>query len=217
VLVALLLLGPGSADAHKGSPNYRTTVRSVEPAVAGLDIQVLNYDDRLQVINESGKQVDVRGYDGEPYLRVKADRTVEVNKRSPSYYLNEDRYADVKVPAQASKTAPPQWDVVDKSGRYEWHDHRIHYMAKGVPQQVADRDKRTKVFDWRVPITVAGKPGRIKGDLYWVPTTGGGLSRGALLGLAAIVIVGVFLVEVVRRRRARQADARPRDTSEAWG
>jgi hypothetical protein len=216
ILIAFALPGSGIADAHKGSVNYRSTVRSVEPAVQGLKIQVLNYDDRLQIVNQTGRQVDVRGYGGEPYVRVKPDGTVEVNKRSPSYWLNEDRYGNAKVPAQATNSAAPQWDVVDKTGRYEWHDHRIHYMSKSTPKQVTDKGKRTKVFDWRVPIAVAGKPGRIRGDLYWVPTSGG-LSRGALLGLAAIVIAGVFLVEVVRRRRARQHDASPRGTSEAWG
>jgi hypothetical protein len=216
MLIAFAMLGPGIADAHKGSVNYRSTVRSVEPAVPGLKIQVLNYDDRLQIVNQTGRQVDVRGYGGEPYLRLKSDGTVEVNKRSPSYYLNEDRYGNAKVPAQATNSAPPQWAVVDKTGRYEWHDHRIHYMSKSLPKQVTDKGKRTKVFDWRVPIAVADEPGRIRGDLYWVPTSGG-LSRGALLGLAAIVIAGIFLVEVVRRRRTRQQDARPRGTLEAWG
>jgi hypothetical protein len=202
VIAVLAMLGAGIADAHKGSLNYRSTVRTVEPRVAGLDVQVLNYDDRLQLINNTGREVEVRGYGREPYVRLLSDGTVEVNRRSPSYYLNEDRYGNAVVPAQAKNGAPPQWTVVDKSGRYEWHDHRIHYMAKSVPKQVTDKSKRTKVFDWRVPIVVGGRPARIKGDLYWVPKSGG-LPHGALLALAAIVFAGLILVEVSRRRRAK--------------
>ena len=218
VIAALAMLVAGIAEAHKGSLNYRSTVRTVEPRMAGLDVQVLNYDDRLQLINNTGRDVEVRGYDREPYVRLLSDGTVEVNKRSPAYYLNEDRFGNAVVPAQAKNGAAPQWAVVDKSGRYEWHDHRIHYMAKSVPKQVTDKSKRTKVFDWRVPIEVGGKPARIRGDLYWVPKAGG-LPRGALLALAAIVCAGIFLAEFSRRRRRRaaQAGGRPGGTTEAWG
>jgi hypothetical protein len=215
-IVALCGLFPAASEAHKGSPHYRSTVRSVRPHVAGLSIQVLNYDDRLQLMNHTGRDVEIRGYGGESYALVKADGTVEVNKRSPSYYLNQDRYGNVQVPPQATNNAPPQWQVLDKTGTFEWHDHRIHFMSKSLPNQVTDKGKRTKIFDWKVPIVVGGKPARIKGDLYWVPTSGG-LPRGALLALAVVVFSGIAFVEVVRRRRRRQERARPRGPKEAWG
>ena len=206
---------PAVAQAHKGSPNYRSTVRAIKPAVAGLKAQVLNYDDRLELINQSGRDVEVRGYDGEPYARLLADGTVAVNKRSPSFYLNEDRYGQGTIPPTANPKAPPQWDVVDKTGRFEWHDHRIHFMSKSTPNQVKDKGKRTKIFDWRVPIVVGGRPVGLRGDLYWVPSPAG-IPRAALLALGAFVFASIFFVEVVRRRR-RQQPGRPRKTSEAWG
>ena len=103
--VALVLALPASVSAHKGSPNYRSTVRAVDPPVAGVDVQVLNYDDRLLLVNKTGREVEVRGYDGEPYFRILADGTVQVNKRSPSYYLNLDRFGNVKVPSDARSGA----------------------------------------------------------------------------------------------------------------
>jgi hypothetical protein len=211
VLLALAL--PGLAEAHKGSPNFRSTARAIVPAAPGLDLRVLNYDDRLQLINRSGRTVLVRGYNGEPYIRVLGDGTVEVNRNSPALYLNEDRFADVTVPPFAHKNAVPAWKLVDKTGRYEWHDHRIHYMAKGVPTQVKDKKKRTKIFAWQVPLEVGGRPAKLEGDLYWEPQ-GGGLPRGALLALAVLVFGGIFFVEVVRRRR-RRAAGRTRARS-AW-
>jgi hypothetical protein len=215
-VVGLLALFPGASEAHKGSPHYRSTVRAIQPSVGGLNVQVLNYDDRLQLINHSGRDVEIRGYGGEPYAVVKADGTVEVNKRSPSYYLNEDRYGNVQVPPQAQNNALPQWEVLDKTGTFEWHDHRIHFMSKSLPNQVTNKSKRTKIFDWKVPIVVGGRPTRIKGDLYWVPLAGG-LPRGALLALAVVVFSAIAFVEVVRRRRRRQEQARPRGPREAWG
>jgi hypothetical protein len=212
---ALVLALPGLAPAHKGSPNYRSTVRSIDPPVAGVDVQVLNYDDRLLLVNKTGRQVEVRGYDGEPYFRIRRDGTVEVNKRSPSYYLNLDRFGNVKVPADARGSSRPRWDLVDKTGRFEWHDHRIHYMSKSLPTQVTDEGKRTKVFDWKVPVDVGGRRVQVRGDLYWVPSPGG-LPRGALLALAVVVIVAIAFVEIVRRRRRRQ-ERHTGGASQAWG
>jgi hypothetical protein len=214
-LAILALALPVPALAHKGSPNYRSSVRSVDPKVAGVDVQVLNYDDRLLLVNKTGREVEVRGYDGEPYFRIRADGTVEVNKRSPSYYLNLDRFGNVKVPPDARNGAPPRWALVDKTGRFEWHDHRIHYMSKSLPNQVTDKGKRTKVFDWKVPLDVGGRRVQIRGDLYWVPSPGG-LPRGALLALAAVVIAAISFVEVVRRRRRRR-EGRAGGASQAWG
>ena len=217
VTAAIALTAPfaSPADAHNGSPNYRSTVRAITPAEPGIQVQVLNYDDRLLLINRSGKTVLVRGYNGEPYIRVLGDGTVEVNKNSPAFYLNQDRYANVTVPSNAGKGAVPAWAVLDKTGRYEWHDHRIHYMAKGTPPQVKNRNRRTKIFAWQVPIDVGGRPAELRGDLYWQPPTGG-LPRGALLALAALVFGGVAFVEIVRRRRRKQSPRR-RKASAAWG
>ena len=213
--IALTTLVASPAYAHKGSPNYRSTLRTITPAEPGIQVQVLNYDDRISRINRSGKMVLVRGYNREPYIRLLGDGTVEVNKNSPAFYLNQDRYANVTVPSAAHQGAAPAWQVLDKTSRYEWHDHRIHYMAKGMPPQVKDRNKRTKIFAWQVPIEVGGRPAELRGDLYWQPATGG-LPRGALLALATVVFGGVAFVEIVRRRRRRQG-ARRGKASAAWG
>jgi hypothetical protein len=210
---ALALALPGSSEAHKGSPHYRSTVRKVDPPVAGLDVQVLNYDDRLQLVNKTGGEVEVRGYGGEPYIRIDSNGSVEVNKRSPSYYLNLERFGDAPVPRDAQEHAAPRWELIDRTGRFEWHDHRIHYMSKSLPNQVTDKGKRTKVFDWKIPVDVRGRRVQVRGDLYWVPSSGG-LPRGALIALAAVVLAAIFFVEVVRRRR--RAAGRSGSASQAW-
>jgi hypothetical protein len=213
-VAVVALAWPGTSWAHKGSPHYRSSVRSIDPPVAGLDVKVLNYDDRLSLVNKTGGTVAVRGYGGEPYIRIGSDGSVAVNERSPSYYLNLERFGDAPVPREASENAPPKWKLVDKTGRFEWHDHRIHYMSKSLPNQVTDKGKRTKIFDWRIPVDARGRRVQVKGDLYWVPTAGG-LPRGALIALAVVVVAAIFFVEVVRRRR--RAAGRPGGASQAWG
>jgi hypothetical protein len=216
---ALLALGAApTATAHQGNPNYRSVIGRVTPAVPGIKLQVLNFDDRLALQNTSGKTIVIQGYNGEPYARVLANGTVEVNQRSPAYYLNTDRTADVKVPASANADAPPQWKLVDRSGHFEWHDHRVHYMGQGLPPQVKDTAKRTKVFAWQVPLQVGAAKGDIAGTLYWQPKPGGGAPVGAIAALLAIVVLGAGVVAIVRRRRGdgAPAEAGTQTGAEAW-
>ena len=202
-LMLVALLSP-SALAHGGNPDFRSEFQAVKPAVSGLQVQVLNYDDRLLLINRTGKTVLVRGYEREPYARLRADGTVEVNRRSPSFYLNEERYGGTPVPKSASPDAPPQWSEVSKTGRFETHDHRIHWMSKdATPPQVKDTDQRTKVFDWRVPIEVGTQPAAITGQLFWEPSSGGGIPALAIVALVVLVLMTVVLFVLSRRVRAR--------------
>jgi hypothetical protein len=204
-LILTALLAPG-ALAHGGNPDFRSEFRVIAPAVPGLEVQVLNYDDRLLLINRTGKTVLVRGYEREPYARLRSDGKVEVNRRSPSYYLNEERYGGTPVPQNASPDAPPRWSEVSRTGRFETHDHRIHWMSKGTtPPQVTDEGKRTKVFDWRVPIVVGAQPAALTGTLFWEPSSSGGIPTAAIIALAALVVLTVALYVLSRRVRARQA------------
>jgi hypothetical protein len=195
-------LESGSPINDQGSNyNYRSYVTSVAPSAPGVSLQVLEFADRLILTNHSGKSVTVLGYQGEPYGRVLADGTVQLNTSSPAYYLNQNFYGDVNVPSSASPTAAPHWSVVDRTGRLEWHDHRIHWMSPALPPQVKNKAKRTKIFDWQVPIQVGAQKAMVDGQLFWVPAGISKAPRGAIVGLAALVVVGLLLVLFVRRRR----------------
>jgi hypothetical protein len=211
VMIATLT-GASPALAHEGNPSFRSEVNRVRPAVPGLSIEVLNYDDRLLLTNRTGKTVLVRGYDDEPYLRIRGDGTVQVNELSPTFYLNEDRFAQVEVPPQADEKAPPRWEVVGKGGRYEWHDHRIHWMSKGIPPQVKDEDKAAKLFDWGVPIEAGARPVRVTGTLSWEPTDSG-VPPAALIALGGLATASLFLFALSRRVRTRKLAQRG---SGAW-
>jgi hypothetical protein len=217
VTAALILLGaPAAALAHQGNPNYRSVVTHVTPATKNLRLSVLNFDDRLLMENFSGKPVVIMGYDDKPYARVLADRTVQVNTNSPAYYLNGDRTATATVPKGLPAT--PHWQTESRSGRFEWHDHRMHWMGTQDPPQLKDKAKRTHIFDWRVPITVGGTPGKISGTLTWVPLSGGSVPLGTIIGITALLIAACLGVFAVRRRRMPDGERseRPEASAEAW-
>jgi hypothetical protein len=189
-----------SAFAHAGNPKYESLVEGVTPRISGFSVVVLNGDDRLEVVNHSTQTITIDGYSQEPYLRMAPDGTVSVNVRSPAYYLNVNPTETAAVPASASAKAASQWKVVAHDGRYQFHDHRIHWMAKSTPQQVKDTSVRTKVVDWRVPLHAGGTDGEIAGTLFWRGSSGGP-PVAAFVVLALIVLLSAAAVVVVRRRR----------------
>jgi hypothetical protein len=203
LVVGALLLSAPAALAHQGSPNFLSQVNATPP---GVEVTVLSRDDRLLLQNKSGKDVVVEGYEEEPYARIAADGTVAVNTNSKAYYINEERDGQVPVPKGVDSKGEPQWKEVSKTGRFEWHDHRMHWMSKGDPEQVKDKDVRTKVFDWKVPVAVDGKPESIDGTLFWTPTPGGSVPWMPIIGLTLAAIAVLVGVTVLRHRR-RPAEA----------
>ncbi len=184
--------------------NYRSNITGVTPSVPGLSLEVLEFADRLLLTNHTGKTVTIYGYQGEPYARVLANGTAEQNTRSPATYLNTSFYGNVAVPLSASPSAPPHWVVVDRTGQFEWHDHRIHWMSPLTPPQVKDKSRRTLIFDWQVPIRVGAQAGAVSGQLFWTPENSHASIAVIALGVA-IALFGLLFVLFVRRRRARAA------------
>ena len=223
IAAALAVLATATAAqvalADAGSENFRSELRDVKPEVSGLHVEVVDGDDALELRNETGKPLLVRGYNGEPYVRISADGKVEVNVRSPSRYLNEDRYGQTPVPDDADAKAKPKWELVGSDGAYEWHEHRIHWMSEERPPQVKDEHEEAKVFDWNVPLDVGGEPVELVGTLFWAPADddhdeAGGLPIAALLGAAGgLAVVGAGAVVLLTRRRR---GAEPKPTTEAW-
>ena len=89
--------------------------RSVTPQGTGVNVQVVEGDDQLRLTNSLGRRVVVFGYEGEPYLLFEGKRVFR-NERSPATYLNQDRYAKVKVPAIADPEA--------RRNGSRWRPHR---------------------------------------------------------------------------------------------
>jgi hypothetical protein len=75
---------------------------------------------------------------------------------------------------------------------------------------VKDESRRTKVFDWGVPLDVGGRPAKLAGTLTWVGKQGGGFPVAAGIALVGAGLAGLLLVALVRRRRATS------EATEAW-
>lgn len=218
-VVAASLAAAPAASAHTGSPEYLSVIRSVTPAVPGLSVAMLDRSDRLQVTYRGRSAVVFKGYDDEPYLRFLPSGVVQRNALSPASYLNADPSGKAAVPAVADADAAPRWQTVSRDGRYEFHDHRVHWMGAQRPPAVRDPDVRTKIQDWRVPIVAGSTSGAVAGTLYWTPVDGGGIPVAAIVALVALLAGGAVLVLVVRRRRGSASGADGGDAPaarEAW-
>lgn len=209
----LTLLAAAPASAHEGNPDYRSEIDSVRPNVPGVSFEVLNYDADMELVAREGNEVTIYGYEGEPFARILRDGTVQKNERSPSTYLNTDRYAEAPVPDSANPEAPPVWETVDRSGTLRWHDHRMHYMGTGTPPQVTDESKRTEVFGYEIPIRIDGEKGAIDGTLYWVGPADTSKTPFLIAGLAIVLLGGAAVLIARRRRGDGDGDDVPK---EAW-
>jgi hypothetical protein len=204
-VAAAVALGPvGTAFADPPVPgDYRASVVSVEPAVDGVDVRILGGDAFVEIEVVAGVAVEVPGYQGEPYLRILPDGTVEENRRSPTRWVSQDRYAASPVPPDATVDAEPQWRVVGSDGRWAWHDHRAHWMGDRPPPGLSPGDQ---VLDGVVPLVVDGVPVDVRVIAVWVPGPDAAPTwAGAAVGFAASALV---VVRSGRRPRRTGRDGR---------
>ena len=160
------------------------------------------------------------GYDGDPYLRFRPNRVVEVNLHSPSKYVNEDRFGTLQPPASARPGASPAWKVVSTNGSYKWFDHRIHWMDKKPPAQVKDKAQEDEDLRLEGSAKVDGRPVTASGTLLWIPRL---LFRHlqrplivAILVVAVLVLLAGSCMLRRRRRPARPTPGREKAPKEAW-
>ncbi|MGB2567539.1 hypothetical protein ACPFP2_03675 [Micromonospora citrea] len=156
------------ADAPDGT-DYRSEVTGLTPARPDLTVRAVEAGARLELVNTGGRDVEVIGYSGEPYLKVGPGGAYE-NTRSPATYLNRTLAGDTTLPAEADPAAPPQWRRIADEPRARWHDQRVLWRESGVPALVAaDPTREHRVRDWAVPVRDGAEPVEIRGTLDWVP------------------------------------------------
>jgi hypothetical protein len=185
VALAVVVLTGAPAQAHGPAPDASNYLSSVDATVsmvdgepagevvapAGVTWRVLGADALLQVENTSNDDLVVAGYEGEPFLRI-GPQGVFQNARSPATYLNADRFGMTEAPPAADPAAAPDWEQISTASRWQWHDHRIHWMARTTPPQVQRRPGVTQtLFEWSVPFGVAGQDLAVQGVLRWIPPT----------------------------------------------
>jgi hypothetical protein len=198
------------ADAPDAT-NYRVTI-TAQPALVGVDVRTIEAGARLQLTNHSGRNVEVLGYQNEPYLEIRPDGVYQ-NYHSPAAYLNIT-IAHVDPPTHADPTVPPVWQKVSDEPMYRWHDQRVLWTA---PRPPGDPKQPHHVRDWTVPMRVDALPLTLAGSLDWVPpavavaVVAGRDRRGARDRGARIFPMGDGAAgRTLRRRRRARADVRRR-------
>jgi hypothetical protein len=72
---------------------------------------------------------------------------------------------------------------------------------------VKDKDVRTRIYDWNVPIAVDGQPGAIAGTLFWTPVPSSGLPLPLIIAFVVVIVPLAIGAVLIRRRRT---------ATEAW-
>ncbi|MET8154484.1 hypothetical protein ACIBSW_31985 [Actinoplanes sp. NPDC049668] len=188
VLAGALLLPAGPAFAHGGdapdATSYRTRVSGISPAEPGLTVRAVEAGARLELVNRTGRTVEVLGYDGEPYLEVRPDGAFE-NVNSPATYRNQTLDGETPVPPGASPAAAPQWRRVSTDPVVRWHDQRTMWLGEDPPQARADDSRSHKLRDWVVPLRAGARPLEVHGTLTWEPPPPAWLWWAGALALGA--------------------------------
>lgn len=169
----LLTAAPAAAHGVGGlePTNYETRVDGIRPATLGLEARPVDLSDRIELRNDTDRNVTVLGYEGEPYLRIGPDGTWQ-NSRSPAVFLNRLRIPERAAPhGRYDADAPPDWRKVSDEPLAAWHDHRAHFMGREDPPavQAARGTAHFVIRDWRIPLVYEGKRLTITGDARWIP------------------------------------------------
>lgn len=199
VLLATGIVGRVLAESPVHPTNYLSTVTSSLRDVEGVEFAIAGGDAFLTVEVEPGHTASVPGYFDEGYLLIAADGEVELNTSSPAYYINQDRWGEVPVPAGVDANDPPTWSTIRDDGTYAWHDHRVHWMSLDRPPIVSG-DERQLIFPWEVPFTLDGSELIVSGELEWIPS----LSPIPAI-LAGVIAIGPLVLWGLANARARGA------------
>ncbi|BCY05959.1 hypothetical protein L3i22_010470 [Actinoplanes sp. L3-i22] len=196
LVVAGAVLAPATAAfAHGGEganvTSYRTVVTGISSPMGGLTVRTVEGGARLELVNDTGRRIEVLGYSGEPYLELRPDGVYQ-NISSPAAYVNRTLTGDTPVPLTAAVTAPPTWQKIASGHAIRWHDQRAHWLGTTrPPQAVADPDHAHRLREWAVPLRDQVRVFEIRGTLDYEPppVTWAWWAGAALTGLLLTALV----------------------------
>jgi hypothetical protein len=195
---ATIVLAAQPAGAHGlgglQPTNYQSKLVGLTPAVPGLHVRLTDLGTKVELTNDTGRDVVVLGYSAEPYLRV-GPRGVFENARSPAVTINQSATNPGKPPKSADASAPPEWRKISSGTTATWHDHRAHFMGTDDPPLIQRNHDRRLVFDhWTIPLVQGDRSISVRGELVYVPPPS---PWPYVIGALALAI-GVFAVSRTR-------------------
>lgn len=166
LMVTVLLTGvfaminPVPASAHivgtGGMPtDYRATVTGIRPAVPTVTVTVGLGGQWVRVANQGATEIVIRGYRGEPFLRLSGNR-VQANELSATAAQAVQTRRPV---ASADPTAAPRWVQLQTGDNATWTDARIN-VSPGPPQATKS---------WTLPLVVDGQQVTVTGTTDRIP------------------------------------------------
>jgi len=174
-LLAMVVFAPAqTALAHGGnggaSSDYRIEVTGYDGNHDGVTVRPVELGNRMELVRTTADEVQILGYEGEPYIRLDSTGVFE-NVNSPAHYINLDRFARTPIPDTATAKATPNWVKLSDGNSVRWHDHRTHWMDTTPRQDVRDNPNVERViFDAnRVELLVNGKPAAAIVRVTWLP------------------------------------------------
>jgi hypothetical protein len=189
VLGALAVAAPASAHSADvpAASDYVCTVTGIDPPLPGLSVRAVDAGTQLELVNHTGRPIEVLGYGGEPYLSVAPDGVYQ-NVNSPATYLNETLTGGGAPPSTATVAAVPAWQKLSTAPAVLWHDHRAHWMSATLPPAVAaDPATPHPVSTWSVPLRDGVRQFAVTGRLDWVPRP-----APAVWWASALLLVSLF-------------------------
>jgi hypothetical protein len=157
---------PAAADPPAPT-DYRSEVVAIDPPTPSIAVDILGGDSFVQLTASPGTEVIVVGYQGEDYLWIRSDGQVLENRRSPSTFVNRDRYGNAADGAPVvDADQPPEWRPIGSGGRAVWHDHRTHWMQRTRPPGLAPGDQ---ILEADVPLRVDGREVTVTVTSVWLP------------------------------------------------
>lgn len=163
--LSLMAAGPGLAGAQRD--DVRVVLDGVEPAVAGLRVQV--YDDalapQLVVENLSGRALEILDDAGRPFVRIRTPG-VDADLAAAAWYQTLSP-GGAPVPQRAhSPGAAAEWRTVRAHASWGWFDPRIGKdRASLYPASL----EPVALGDWRVPARLGGETIEIRGHFLYQP------------------------------------------------
>lgn len=184
------------------SSDYRIDVIGYDGDSSGIEVRPVEFGNRMELMRTTAKEVQILGYDGEPYIRLDADGVFE-NLNSPAHYINLDRFARTTIPATATAQAQPNWVKLSDGTSVRWHDHRTHWMDPTPRQDVRDNPSVERVIfpANRVELLVDGKPVAAIVKVTWLPPPSR-ITWLVITSIAASALLAALVLDSSLRRFA---------------
>lgn len=204
----LLAAATPAAWAHgvDESP-YRTRIVGMEPAGVPVDVRVV--DDRIRFENLGSRELELCGYEAarcDPWVRLGPDGVFE-DRASAAWRANRSSDGRASTSEGAGGDGEQMVRVRRSPAFYAYHDHRVHWMGGDrLPPGVDEGDPRPQlVNEATVRFRYGGTPGAVHvrleyvGGRTWLERYG----EYALTATAVVLMLGAFVIDARRRRRAR--------------